>query len=70
MHCNSRQPDAAQSLSALISPWDERDIWVSDSSSTYDRTSGIHLLAGLAAGAESRGPETEKKERKKLDSKA
>ena len=25
-------------------------------SATYDRTSGIHMLAGLAAGAECRGP--------------
>jgi len=38
------------------------------SSSTYDRTSGIHLLAGLAAGAEnSRRLE---KRKKKLISKA
>jgi len=41
-----------------------QDDWVDSSSSTYDRISGMHLLAGLAAAAESRVPLKNTKERK------
>ena len=44
------------------------DLWVNDSSCTYDRTSGIHLLAGLAAAAERRIP-VKKEKKKKLSNK-
>jgi len=45
------------------------DLWVSDSDSscTYYRTSGIHLMGGIAAAAERRGPV---KKKEKLSSKA
>jgi len=33
-----------------------RDLWVHDSSCTYERTCGIHLMGGLAADAERRVP--------------
>ena len=38
------------------------DLWVNDSSGAYDRISGIHLVGGLAAAAENRGPVKKKKE--------
>ena len=41
-------------LSKLGEGW--RDVGVDSSSCTYDRTFGMHLLAGLAAAAENRGP--------------
>ena len=33
-----------------------RAVWVDSSSCTYERTSGLHLLTGLTAAAESRVP--------------